>query len=100
MKFDLLVRNGTVVDGTGAPRIEADIGIAGGRIAAIGQLDGGAEAVIDAAGLVVAGDFVRVPPGVPYAYRNPGDGAARLLVRAVSPAAARRAMQITTTFAA
>jgi len=58
MKFDLLIRGGTVIDGTGAPRVQADVGIAGGRIAAIGWLDGSAETVIDAEGLVVAPGFV------------------------------------------
>jgi mannose-6-phosphate isomerase-like protein (cupin superfamily) len=34
---------------------------------------------------ITAPDFVRVPPGVPYAYRNIGDTTARLLVRAIKP---------------
>jgi len=58
MKFDLLVRNGTVVDGTGAAPVAADVGIVGGRITAIGQLDGAAETMIEADGLVVAPGFV------------------------------------------
>ena len=58
MKFDLLILGGTVIDGTGAPRVEADIGIADGRIAAIGRLDATAETVIEADGLVVAPGFV------------------------------------------
>ncbi|HEX4504568.1 MAG TPA: amidohydrolase family protein, partial [Alphaproteobacteria bacterium] len=58
MEFDLLIRGGTVIDGTGAPRVRADVGIVGGRIAAIGRLDAAAEAVIDADGLVVAPGFV------------------------------------------
>jgi N-acyl-D-aspartate/D-glutamate deacylase len=57
--FDTLIRRGTVVDGTRAPRFVADVGIRDGRIAAIGQL-GGADAarVIEADGLVVAPGFV------------------------------------------
>jgi len=47
-----------------------------------------------AAGIVFAGDFVRVPPGVPYAYRNAGGAMARILVRSVNPAPARQAAQI------
>ena len=58
MEFDLLIRNGTVIDGTGAARVRADVGIAGGRIAAIGRLDGSAKTVIDADSLIVAPGFV------------------------------------------
>jgi N-acyl-D-amino-acid deacylase len=59
--LDCIIRNGNVVDGTGAPRRRADVGIAGDRIAEIGQL-GGAEAriVIDAAGKIVAPGFIDV----------------------------------------
>lgn len=52
------------------------------------------------AGMVMTGDFVRVPAGVPYAYRNAGDGTARLLMRSVNPATTRRAAQISIHFAA
>lgn len=57
--FDVLVRNGRVVDGTGSPWFEADVGIVGDEIARIGDLDGArADRVIDAEGLVVAPGFV------------------------------------------
>ena len=57
--FDVLITNGRVVDGTGAPWYRADIGIIGDRIAAIGQL-AGAEATtrVDASNLVVAPGFI------------------------------------------
>ncbi len=58
MQYDLLVRNGTVIDGTGAQRVRADVGIIDGRIAAIGNLDADAVATIDADDLVVAPGFV------------------------------------------
>jgi N-acyl-D-amino-acid deacylase len=58
MSYDLLIRNGTVVDGSGAPAYEADIAVAGGRIAEIGRLRDGAARVIDAGGLVVAPGFI------------------------------------------
>jgi N-acyl-D-aspartate/D-glutamate deacylase len=58
MPDDLLIRNGTVVDGTGAPRYQADIAVRQGRIAEIGKLGGGADRVIDANGLVVAPGFI------------------------------------------
>ena len=57
--FDLIIERGRVIDGTGAPWVAADIGIRGGRIAAIGPL-GRASATqrIDAAGKVVAPGFI------------------------------------------
>src|SRR5260370_41509443 len=58
MPYDLLVRDGTIVDGTGAPRYRADIAIAGGRICEIGRIDGGATRVIDASGLIVSPGFI------------------------------------------
>src|SRR5262245_59550850 len=57
--FDLVVRGGRVVDGTGAPWYVADVGIAEGRIAKIGRIDSAAgKRQIDAAGLVVAPGFI------------------------------------------
>ena len=40
MDYDLIIKHGTIVDGTGAPRYEADLAIADGKIAAIGQVSG------------------------------------------------------------
>ena len=57
--FDVLILHGTLIDGSGAPRRYADIGVAGDRIAAIGDLAGRtATRTIDAAGLVVAPGFI------------------------------------------
>lgn len=57
--FDLLIRGGRVVDGTGAPWFRADIGLSNGRIAAIGALQGrAAKREVDATGLVVAPGFI------------------------------------------
>ncbi len=57
--YDILVRNGRVVDGTGAPWYRADVGIRQGRIAAIGRLkDAKATRTIDAEGLIVAPGFI------------------------------------------
>src|SRR5205807_3958177 len=59
MDFDVLIRGGDVVDGTGAPRTALDVGIAGDRLAAVDRLAGaGAARVIDAGGLVVAPGFI------------------------------------------
>src|SRR6516164_11627201 len=54
MQYDLIIRNGTVIDGSGMPRYRADIGIAAGKIASIGRLRDGAREVVDAEGHVVA----------------------------------------------
>src|SRR5687767_15969889 len=57
--FDVLITNGRVVDGTGAPWFRADVGITGDRIVAIGQLAGReAKTRIDASNLVVAPGFI------------------------------------------
>jgi N-acyl-D-amino-acid deacylase len=57
--FDLILRGGQVVDGTGNPWVRADIGVIGDRIARIGDLsDAVARRVIDAEGLVVAPGFI------------------------------------------
>ena len=57
--FDLIIRGGTVIDGTRAPRFEADVGLKGGRIAAIGDLGGKQTArEIDASGRIVAPGFI------------------------------------------
>ena len=59
MAYDLLIRGGTVVDGSGLPGITADIAVEGDRIAAIGKLDGeAAKQEIDADGLVVSPGFI------------------------------------------
>ncbi len=58
MQYDLLIKNGTVVDGSGLPRFQADVAIAGGKIAAIGKIREGAREIIDAEGHVVSPGFV------------------------------------------
>ena len=55
---DLGSRNGTVVDGTGAAAVRADVGIEDDRIAAVGELEGNAGITIDAAGRIVAPGFI------------------------------------------
>ncbi len=58
MSYDLVIKNGLVIDGTGAPARRADVALAGGRIAAIGTIADGAKRTIDAAGLAVAPGFI------------------------------------------
>lgn len=58
-EYDIVIRNGHIIDGTGSPWYAGDIGIRGGRIAAIGDLAGAnAKQTIDAAGRVVAPGFI------------------------------------------
>src|ERR1700693_3642090 len=58
MALDLIVRGGTVIDGTGAPRSQADVAIADGRIVEVGKVRDSAERVIDGSGLMVAPGFI------------------------------------------
>lgn len=58
MTLDMLVRGGTVVDGTGAPRFTADVGIADGRIVEVGRITRAARETLDADGLIVAPGFI------------------------------------------
>ncbi len=58
MSYDLLIKNGTVVDGSGGARYRADVAVSDGRIAAIGRVNERAEQIIDAEGHIVSPGFV------------------------------------------
>ena len=59
MAFDLIVKNGMIVDGSGLPRFRGDVGVKDGKIAEIGRLDGvAAKETLDAEGHVVSPGFV------------------------------------------
>ncbi|MGH8251037.1 MAG: N-acyl-D-amino-acid deacylase family protein [Steroidobacteraceae bacterium] len=59
--YDVLIRNGTVYDGTGAPGVRTDVGIHGDRVAGMGDLSAArADIMIDAAGLAVTPGFINV----------------------------------------
>ena len=55
---DLVIRNGTVIDGTGKPSFEADVAINGERITGVGDVSDAAYRVIDATGKLVTPGFV------------------------------------------
>lgn len=58
MSYDLLIKKGLIVDGSGAPAFRGDIAIHGGRIAAIGTISDGAARTIDASDLIVSPGFI------------------------------------------
>lgn len=58
--YEILIRGGAIVDGTGAPRRRGDLGIRGGRIAALGEIRGSADETIEADDHVVAPGFVDI----------------------------------------
>src|SRR6266446_5563063 len=58
MAYDLLIRNGRIVDGSGMPAFRGDLGVKDGKIAEIGKLGGPATRTIDAEGRVVAPGFI------------------------------------------
>lgn len=58
MQYDLVIQNGTIVDGSGLPRFRADLGIVHGKIATIGKIRAAAKETINAEGHIVAPGFI------------------------------------------
>ena len=58
--LDIIIKNGRIIDGTGAPAFDGDVGIKDGRIVAIGRIDEPAKQTIDAKGRIVSPGFVDV----------------------------------------
>src|SRR5260221_9455603 len=60
MGYDVVIKNGTVVDGTGRPPYRADVAVQGERIAEIGNITEGSKRTIDAEGQIVTPGFVDI----------------------------------------
>ena len=58
MTFDLLLRGGQVIDGSGTPSVRADVAVHGGRIVSVGEIAAAAKQTIDVDGLTVAPGFI------------------------------------------
>lgn len=56
--LDIVIRGGTVIDGTGAPARRADVGIKDGRVVAVGVVEDSAAETIDASGMYVTPGFI------------------------------------------
>lgn len=60
MEYDLIIRNGVIVDGSGKPAFTGDVAVSGGKIAAVGKVEGSAKQEIDADGKLVTPGFVDI----------------------------------------
>ena len=79
-RLDVLITNGRIVDGTGAPWFQGDIGITGDRITAIGKLSGtSAATTIDASNLVVAPGFIDLLGQSEFNHLVDGRAASKIL---------------------
>ena len=58
MSYDLLIKNGRIVDGSGGPSYRGDVGVKDGKIVEIGKLSGAAKQTVDAGGQAVAPGFI------------------------------------------
>ena len=77
-EYDLLIRNGKIVDGTGNPWFYGDVAVKADRIAAIGQISAKAKRVIDAQGLVVAPGFIDMHSHSDWVLLEDGDAQSKI----------------------
>jgi len=78
MLYDLVLRGGMVVDGTGNPAVEADVGIKDARIAHVGHVVGPAKRSIDIAGLVLAPGFIDMHSHTDMSFLSVPDAATKI----------------------
>lgn len=78
-RFDLIIRHGRIMDGSGKAAFAADVGVKGDRIAEVGRVQGEANRTIDAAGLVVAPGFIDMHSHSDWTLLD--DGAAESKIR-------------------
>jgi N-acyl-D-aspartate/D-glutamate deacylase len=77
--YDLVIRGGTIIDGSGAPRMAGDVAVRGDRIVALGAVPGRGRSEIDARGLVVAPGFIDMHSHSDYLLLE--DGSAQSKIR-------------------
>ncbi|MBV9827627.1 MAG: amidohydrolase, partial [Alphaproteobacteria bacterium] len=58
MAYDVLIKNGRIIDGSGMPSFHGDVAVKDGKIAEIGKLSGAASQTVDVGGQVIAPGFI------------------------------------------
>src|SRR4051794_22775608 len=76
--YDLVIRGGQIIDGTGNPWFHGDVAIKGDRIAAVGHFSGTTRRTIDATGLVVAPGFIDMHSHSDWVLFEDGDAQSKI----------------------
>src|SRR5262245_30257847 len=77
-EFDLVIRNGRIIDGSGNPWFHGDVAVKGDRIAALGRIAGDARRTLDATGLVVAPGFIDIHSHSDWTLLEDGDAQSKI----------------------